>query len=133
MPIVTMRVRKGAMCVGREKRTGNVLSRTAALSLRRAACQSAFGDDPWAGAALAGCCPLRASAHQTTPLPRLLKHLPDLLRWLAARTSSQATLHRQRIQLPQARHRPKITALKQTWHNYNWVYFQCLELLISLL
>lgn len=98
VPVVTMRGRKGEMCVGREKRTGNMPSRTAVLSSHRAACQSVFGDDPWAGAALAGCCPLRACAHQTTPLPRLLKHLPDLFWWLSARTSSQATLHCQPIQ-----------------------------------
>lgn len=73
------------------------------------------------------------SAHQTIPPPQLLKYLPDPLRWLTVRTSSQATLHHQPIQLTQARQGPKITALKQTWHNYNWVYFQRLKLPISLL
>lgn len=128
-----MRVRKGEMCVGREKRTGNMPSRTVLSSSHRAVRQSKFANDPWAGAMLASCCPLRAWAQQTKPLPRLLKHLLDPLRWLAARTSSQATLHCEPVQLPQVWHRPKITALKQTWHNYNWVYFQSLKLLISLL
>lgn len=97
VPVVTMRVRKGEMCVGREKRTGNMPSRTAVLSSPGAARQSEFGDDPWAGAALAGCCPLHACAQQTKPLLRLLKHLPDPLWWLAVRTSSQAALHHQPV------------------------------------
>lgn len=72
---------------------------------------------------------LCACPHHPTPL---LEHLPDLLWWLSVRTSSQDTLHCQPNHLPQTRHRPRITALKQTSLT-TWFYFQRLKLLINLL
>ena len=130
VPVVTTRVRKGEMCVGRENCTGNMRSRTAVWSWHRAARQSALGDDPWAGAVLASCCPLRACTQQTTAA---IAPTPSQPAPVAGSEDLQPGHSAPSTRPPPAKeHRPKITAQKQTWHSCNWVYFQPPELFISL-